>query len=175
MNPSADIETALGPVADALKRLGVRYAVGGSVATLVHGEFRATNDVDIVADLRPEHAAALVAALADSYYADEVSIAEAIARRSSFNLIHLATMLKVDVFVQKDRPYAREALGRSIEAPVSSAPDAPRFWFSSREDIVLAKLEWYRKGGEISERQWRDVRGVLDVQRTALDLDYLRR
>lgn len=175
MTDRSGIEDALGPVVDAFERLGVAYAIGGSVATLVHGEFRATNDVDVVADLRPEHAAPLAQALCDTCYVDEEAVAEAIAARTSFNLIHLASMLKVDVFVPKGEPYAREALARSVQAAFSSGPDPRRFGFSSREDIVLAKLDGYRRGGEVSERQWRDVLGVLRVQGSALDLAYLRR
>lgn len=175
MNAPSDIELALAPVIDVFERHGVAYAIGGSVATLVHGEIRATNDVDVVADLRPEHAAVLAQELGDAYYADEESIADAIRQRSSFNLIHLASMLKVDVFVVKDHPYARESLRRSVRSPLGPDAGARGFTFSSREDIVLAKLDWYRKGGEVSERQWRDVQGVMKVQREALDLVYLRR
>lgn len=175
MNAPSDIEVALAPVIDVFERHGIAYAIGGSVATLVHGEFRATNDVDVVADLRPEHAAILAQELGDAYYADEESIADAIRRRSSFNLIHLASMLKVDVFVLKGHPYARESLRRSIRSPLAPTEGARGFTFSSREDIVLAKLDWFRKGGEVSERQWRDVQGVMKVQREALDLVYLRR
>ncbi len=169
-----DLLTALVPVTQALERLGVPFYIGGSVASSVHGAARSTMDADIVADLGRQHAAPLVAALGDDYYADEQSITEAIARRSSFNLIHFATSFKIDVFVAKHDPYQRESLARRVNDTLDS-PGSPSFPFASREDTVLAKLDWYRKGGEVSERQWRDVQGVMKVQREALDLVYLRR
>jgi hypothetical protein len=163
------------PVVELLHQLGVDHYIGGSIASSAFGEFRATNDADIVADLRDEHAAPLAAALQNRYYVDLESVRGAIRRRASFNVIHLRTMLKVDVFVQKDRAYDREALRRREAQPASNAPGAPSLELSSSEDVILAKLDWYRQGGEVSERQWRDVQGVLRVQSSALDVAYLRR
>jgi len=169
-----ELLTALVPVAQALERLNVPFYIGGSVASSVHGAARSTLDVDIVADLLPPHAAQLVAALGDEYYADEQSIADAIARRSSFNLIHNATSFKVDVFVATRDPFQRSSLSRRVTDTLASS-GSPEFPFASMEDTVLAKLDWYRKGGGVSERQWTDVQGVLQTQRARLDLVYLRR
>jgi len=175
VNDDADLLAALEPVARTLERLGVAYYVGGSVASGVHGSPRSTMDADVVADLRPEHAAPLVAALGDAYYADEQSITEAIARRSSFNLIHFATAFKIDVFAAKRGAYEVESLRRRAPDTLSDSPGSPTFPFCSAEDIVLAKLDWYRKGGHVSAHQWRDVLGVLRSKQTLLDLAYLRR
>jgi len=164
---------ALLPVVRALESLSVPFYIGGSVASSVHGAVRSTMDVDLVADLEPPHAAALVAALGDGYYADEESISDAIRRRSSFNLIHYATSFKVDVFVASRDPFQRSSLARRTTDTLSS-PESPALPFASKEDTVLAKLDWFRKGGGVSERQWTDVQGVLRVQRDALDLPYLR-
>lgn len=173
MSQADDLE-ALQPVADALASLGVGFCIGGSVASSVHGIARSTLDIDVVANLRREHVDRLVSRLASAYYVDAAMIREAIDTSQSFNLIHLATMYKVDVFVLKDRPFDRLALARAKPHPLSEA--SPRmFPMASPEDIVLSKLEWYRAGGEVSERQWRDVIGVMRVQREALNRDYLGR
>ena len=104
---------------------------------------------------------------------DEGSIRQAIERRSSFNLIHLPTMIKVDVFLPKDRPFDQQQLARRIAQPVS--PDSSEtVWILTAEDAILAKLDWFRMGGEVSERQWRDILGVMKTQREALDLAYLQ-
>jgi hypothetical protein len=163
------------PVIEALRQLGVGHYIGGSVASGAFGEFRATNDVDVVADLREVHAEPLVAALGDAYYAELDSVRRAVRCRGGFNVIHLRTMLKIDLFVQKDRDYDRAALGRRVTHLASHAPGAPSLDLASPEDVILAKLEWYRQGGEVSERQWRDILGVIRVQSAALDLAYLRR
>lgn len=115
----------------------------------------------------------LVAALRETYYVPVERIRDAVAGRSSFNLIHLDTMLKVDVFVSRDRPFERQAFERA--RPASIGQGGATLPVSSAEDVVLAKLEWYRKRGETSERQWTDVLGVLQVTASALDLRYLRR
>lgn len=157
-------------VVSVLEELGVPYAIGGSLASSVHGVMRATMDADIVADLQLEHVQPLLTALSSDFYADEATIREAIYRRSSFNLIHYQTAFKVDIFIPKPRPFDRMQLARRTAVVMGTEP----VYLISPEDIVLAKLEWYRLGGEVSDRQWQDVIGVLTVQAEDLDLDYLR-
>lgn len=166
---TADLLVALGPVLDVLRRLGVRHYVGGSIASSAHGVPRSSIDADVVAELDATHAAPFVAALQRGYFVSGERVHDAISRRASFNLIHLDTMVKVDVFVAKDRPFDRRALERARPAAAEGAGEIP---VCSAEDIVLAKLEWYRRGGEASERQWSDVTGLLRVR--ALDEPYLR-
>jgi len=167
------LTTAVAPVAELFERLSIAYYLGGSVASSATGVPRMTLDVDVVADLAARHIGAFVDALKDAYYISPQAMSEAIARRSCFNLIHYATSFKVDIFVVKNRPYDRVAMQRAERR--SLAPDAPTILFpvAVPEDIVLAKLEWYRLGNEVSEQQWRDVIGVLKVQENTIDRAYL--
>jgi hypothetical protein len=169
---SLDLWQALIPVVDALETLGVSWHVGGSVASSFIGVARATQDADLVADLRVKHAAPLVLALQGTYYIDQERVDHAIRTRRSFNAIHLPTMYKVDVFISKATPFARENMARrvSLEVPELGRP----LWFSSPEDIVLHKLLLYADGGGVSDRQWYDLQGVLRLQGTRLDQSYLR-
>jgi len=169
----SELLLALEPVIDAFEALGVRYYVTGSIASSAHGVARASVDADVVAELLPEHGPRLVAALQDAYYVPEARLRDAITRRASFNVIHLETMLKVDVFVAKGRAFDTRALERS--RPERLATDSERrARLATAEDTVLAKLEWYRRGGEVSERQWADVLGILRVADASLDQAYLR-
>ena len=105
---------------------------------------------------------------------EQLALRDAIRRRSCFNIIHLETMLKIDVFVAGSDALAREELTRARGHRVSDDP--PReLVLASAEDIVLQKLHWYRLGGEVSDRQWRDVLGVLAVRAGNLDTAYLER
>ena len=172
---ASDLLRALGPVVDVLERLGVPYYVGGSLASSTHGVARASIDADVIADLGPEHVAPLARELASAFYLSEDRMRVAVEARRSFNLIHLETMFKVDVFVAKGRPFDRQVFGRAREEALEDSPQARRFFVASPEDTVLSKLEWFRAGGEVSERQWADVVGVLKTGWGGLDRDYLAR
>lgn len=174
MSAPSDLVRALTPVADALESLGVAYYVGGSMASSARGIARASLDVDLVADLGDAHRAPLLARLRPAYYVSEEAIEEAVRERSSFNVIHLETMLKVDIFVAKGRPFDRDALARArLERLEEEATRT--FPVASEEDVVLSKLAWYRLGGERSERQWTDVLGVIRMAGPSLDTTYLDR
>lgn len=153
--------------------LDIRYVIGGSLASIVHGMLRTTMDVDIVADLRFEQVSLFISGLQGAFYADEQMIHQAIERRSSFNLIHLKTMFKVDIFVPKERPFDQQQLNRRISEQVGDSADE-RLWVLTAEDIILAKLDWFRLGGGVSERQWRDILGIMKTQQAALNIDYLQ-
>jgi len=155
------------------ERLRIPYLVGGSMASALYGVARSTLDADIVADIRQDQVSALVAALGEDFYADDQMIRDAIRHHSSFNLIHIATIFKVDVFIRKERPFDRVQFQRRVEQLFATNPEQKAF-MTTAEDIILAKLEWYRLGNEISDRQWRDILGVLKVQAGRLELDYLR-
>jgi hypothetical protein len=160
----------------ALDRMEIGYLVGGSVASSVHGISRPTMDVDLVADLRAEQIDEFCAWLQGDFYADPAMIREALSRGRPFNIIHLASSFKVDVFPLGSDPYSRTAFARRrFERSQSLGPHPIECAVSAPEDIILRKLEWYRSGGETSERQWNDLRGVLKVSGARLDLGYLRK
>jgi hypothetical protein len=160
-------------VTHTFEQIGIPYAVGGSLASSLHGVMRSTLDVDIVADMRLEHIPALVAALSKEFYADDEMMKDAIHHRSSFNLIHYETAFKVDVFIRKLRAFDQMQLERRKKSVITTDPEES-VYVVSPEDIILSKLEWYRMGGETSDRQWRDILGVLKTRAGELDLDYLR-
>ena len=170
---SPDVIDATTPLVAELERLGIRYYIGGSVASSAYGYTRTTQDVDLVADLALRHVVPLVEALQETYYISNPAMTDAIARKSCFNLIHLATSFKVDVFVVKDRQYDQTVFKRIRQRAFDDENPSEQFFLASAEDIVLSKLEWFRLGDEISEQQWRDVIGVLKVQQNALDRPYL--
>jgi hypothetical protein len=161
-------------VTQTLERLGIAYAVGGSLASSLHGVMRSTLDVDIVADMRPEHIQPLVTALSKEFYADDEMMKNAIEHQSSFNLIHYETAFKVDIFIRKSRAFDQMQLERRRVSVIAANPEES-VYVTSPEDTVLAKLEWYRLGGEVSDRQWRDILGVLKTRAGELELDYLRK
>ena len=161
-------------VADAFESLGIRYFIGGSMATAVHGVARATMDVDLVVDLSEKDVPALLYTLGDDFFVDEQMIFGALQAGISFNMIHKATMFKVDIFPLKKRPFDLSQLERRIAYELASEPSR-KAYIASPEDNILSKLEWYRLGGEISDRQWTDVLNVLKIQGADIDIAYLRK
>jgi hypothetical protein len=159
-----DLVAALSPVADAFRGLGISFYVGGSIASTFHGAIRSTMDVDLVCDLPPELDDAFVSASA---------VRDAVQRRSCFNLIHMPTAYKVDVFVSRGRRFDVRAMqraavetigvGRSVSVPVATA-----------EDSIVSKLEWFRLTDETSERQWDDVSRLVDLHGPRLDTEYMQ-
>jgi hypothetical protein len=154
--------------------LKIRYYVGGSLASSLHGIPRATQDVDIIADIAFHHIPKLVSALEAEFYIEGDMIKGAIQRRKSFNLIHYETMFKVDIFIPKLDIAAQEEMERRQQYQVSDSPQQ-LLYLASAEDIILNKLKWFQMGGGVSERQWNDVLGVMQIQHTKLDRSYLER
>jgi len=161
-------------VTDVLEQLDIPYLIGGSLASSLHGIPRATQDVDVVADIKVHHIPLLVNTLKTDFYIDADMIREAIQHRSSFNVIHLETMFKVDIFVLREDMPSQEEMARREQYQVSDNPLQILF-LSSAEDVILHKLYWFQLGEGVSERQWNDVLGVLQVQHETLDYEYLKR
>jgi hypothetical protein len=160
---------ALEPLVNTLQTLNVSYRVVGSVASSVQGLVRATLDIDIVADVQAKHISTLTAQLKNSYYLDPEMMTEAVQRGSSFNLIHLETIIKIDVFILGKRDYDRSSFARERLETL----DDLQLSFKTPEDIILGKLEWFEKTDRTSDRQWRDVVGLMKT-RNDLDLAYLQ-
>jgi hypothetical protein len=160
LNDVPDLIAALTPVVAALNQLGLRYYVGGSVASSFHGAARSTMDVDIVCELSAEKVSAFVSGFGDDFYISESAIREAIQRKSCFNLIHLPTSFKVDVFVSRGRPFDTSSMDRATEESLGGQPPL-EVRIATAEDSIISKLEWYRKTNETSERQWDDVTRLI--------------
>lgn len=154
-----------------LDALGVPWVTAGSIASSVHGEPRSTMDVDMVIGLRSRDVEPLAAALGRDYYVDVEAMRVALKPAGSFNAVHLASAIKVDFFTAGDDPFesARLVSRLRVEMPIGV------LYVDTPEHTLLRKLEWYRRGGEKPERQWRDVQAIARIQGERLDRQELRR
>jgi hypothetical protein len=156
-----------------LDELGIAYVLGGSLASSLVGEPRATADIDLAIRIDLDQVSALVRALSGEFYISEEAVKDAVRRGTSFNAVHLESVTKVDLFVLGDDVLDRRQLERRVRVLVTEDPPQ-QLWIGSAEDQILRKLAWYRAGGQVSDRQWRDVIGILAVQSGRLDLEELR-
>ncbi|MBN2541999.1 hypothetical protein JXI42_03960 [bacterium] len=168
-----DIIMVLEPVIEVLEKLSIPYYIGGSVASSVYGFPRTTLDVDLVAEIQDKHILTMKNKLQNDFYIDEDMIAKAIKNHSSFNLIHLKTSIKIDIFIPKQQPYQQNVIHRREKDTVVIENKEYKLYFATPEDIIINKLLWFELGERISERQWLDILGVMKVQGDLLDKDYL--
>lgn len=167
----SDVEELLKRLVAATGHAGVPFMIAGSFASTAHGLPRTTQDLDVVID-PPDGGAldALVAALlADEFYVDADAARDALRSRSMFNAIDRSAW-KIDFILRKGRPFSVEEFSRRTALQILGVP----VFVASPEDTIIAKLEWSKQSGG-SERQRRDVAGILATMRDELDRGYIAR
>jgi hypothetical protein len=169
MNQALALETLI----QALEGVGARYLITGSVASSAQGIPRFTRDTDLLIQIGPAQTGSLAKALGTDWYIDPDHAREAVGRGRGFNVIHIPTSHKFDLFPASSAFHDSELERATIQTLVLPGGNV-RCYVATAEDMILAKLKWYREGGEVSDQQWSDITGMLAVNRS-LDSDYLNR
>jgi hypothetical protein len=167
-----EVSEALAPLVQAFTQLGIVYYIGGSVSSSLHGMPRRTQDVDVIAAIALSQIPSLVQLLHTDYYLDESAWKDATRRGLPYNLIHLSTMMKVDLMPLKPRAFSQQEARRAQPQVLEAGTTPVRI--ASAEDTILTKLEWFHLGGRVSARQWNDIVGIMRQQGVSLDVAYLR-
>jgi hypothetical protein len=166
-----DLQVAMIPVIEALEHLDLRYYLSGSIACSVYGLPRGAQDIDLVADIQAEHVSPLVKHLPGAYIVNKQACYDAIAQRSAFSLLHLSSLVKVDIILPHGTSF--DSLVSQRTQQLSLLEEYQPIWIASPEDVALMRLEWYRNSEAATDDQWNDILGVLKVQAPTLDLKYL--
>ena len=174
MKTKSEIDRALEPLIKIINEFGITYYICGSLASSAYGISRTTQDIDMVSNISKDFVNILFEKLKEEYFIDKDMIHEAIMSRTSFNIIHLETMFKIDIFIHTDEIYYKTAFSRIQKSRLEENENSIQVFISSPEDVILSKLVWFKAGNEISERQWLDILGVLKVQINNLDTGYLK-
>jgi hypothetical protein len=164
--------SVLSQVTATLEQQNISYVVVGSFASSIHGMYRSTADIDILADIHTEQIRPIFDLLKQNFYVNEQAMRDAVAKGRSFNAIHFDSVFKVDIFIARNDEFALTQLNRRELRKISPEKDEA-VYVATAEDTVLAKLRWYRAGHETSNTQWNDVLGVLGTSHNSLDLEYL--
>jgi hypothetical protein len=152
-----------------LEQTKIRYFITGSHATIVFGEPRFTNDIDVVVDLNETNCDDFCDGFPESeFYLNRQTAHQECQRQGMFNIIHPGSGLKIDVIVAKDDSRERSRMERSVKIPIA---DDCEGIFSSPEDMIVQKLKWHQMGG--GERHLRDIAGILKIRDNTLDVSYI--
>jgi hypothetical protein len=158
-------------VGETFNRLGIKYLVTGSQATIIYGEPRFTNDIDVVASLTRSNIDAFVSSFpVENFYVSAAAARAAIDQDGMFNVIHPASGLKIDVIISGSSPYE---VGRFERARLVQVTPEFAATFAAPEDVILKKLEFYRIGG--SDKHLRDIAGVLRISGDQLNLAFIEK
>ena len=171
MNFGEPLRIAL-EIVSLFEKNGINYMIIGSMASSLFGIPRSTQDVDFIVSLEDRQIGPLCRKLEGIFYYSESMIRDAVNRSGAFNIIHLETMFKADVFVAGKGSLSEAELKRRVPFHLKKSDSSP-VYLASPEDIIVEKLVWYVKGNRISERQLNDVEGVIKIQKPNLDLEYL--
>jgi hypothetical protein len=158
-------------VAAALDAVGCEYFVGGSLASSLQGEPRATNDIDLVVAMMPHRVRAFAEQLGPDFEVDQDMLRDALIRGSCANIFYLPMVTKIDLFALGPSRYDEVEFNRRRKVRVRASGE--ELFVKAPEDTVLRKLLWYREGGEVSSKQWRDIVEVLRISGAEMDQPYL--
>ncbi len=167
-------EQLLCKIAKILETFKITYAVTGGFAVAIWGKPRFTADIDIIIELVSKNIKPLTKTLLSidkAAYVSEEAMRDALEHKGEFNFIHPNTNLKVDFWVRESKAdiYGKLKLERARIKKINNQ----EIYFVSPEDLILSKLAWSKESG--STRHLEDVKTVLDVQKSKLDLDYIKK